>query len=225
VSKKEDLLHINRNTSISLSSSMAPHETKRKESILDISHRTETTSTSNDESVGSFDDDDIHTVKTTRREITIPSEFVCPITLAIMKYPMMSRIGHSFERQAILEWIANGNGCCPVTRTPLSYADIIPNRSLQAKIHAWNKMQLNHDDIDAEYCSLSMKHDSLLDFVGVLNFSTDQQTRIVQSGMAVTTSQLPQNDNDALLLQQSLSTKPTSASTASLLRRLLRLRS
>jgi hypothetical protein len=70
-------------------------------------------------------------------QVIIPMEFICPITLELMHYPMLSRHGHTYERYAILEWIAGGNGSCPITRIPLSYSDLITHRSLSYRIKIW----------------------------------------------------------------------------------------
>lgn len=69
--------------------------------------------------------------------VQIPSEFICPITLEVMIHPLMSRCGHNFERHAILEWISNGNGGCPLTRQPMALEDLIPNKRLETQIAMW----------------------------------------------------------------------------------------
>ena len=68
--------------------------------------------------------------------IEIPSEFVCPLTLQLMTDPVVTRYGQSYERSAIVEWIAKGKDC-PMTRQPLSLGGIITNHALRAKIRHW----------------------------------------------------------------------------------------
>jgi U-box domain len=73
----------------------------------------------------------------------IPAEFICPITLQLMDFPMVSKQGHSFERAAILNWISSTrHSCCPLTRLPMSYSDLRPNRRLFNKIEKWRELQL-----------------------------------------------------------------------------------
>ena len=67
----------------------------------------------------------------------IPDRFVCPLTLELMKQPLYSKYGHSFERKAILQWLST-NDTCPVTRKPLSPSLLIPNNQLKSQIANWS---------------------------------------------------------------------------------------
>lgn len=69
--------------------------------------------------------------------VEIPPKFVCPITLEVMVKPLMSKYGHNFERESILEWIGSGNGTCPLTRQPLRLRDLLPNKALENEIAMW----------------------------------------------------------------------------------------
>merc|ERR1712167_477382 len=44
-----------------------------------------------------------------------PAEFECPITLDVMQDPVIAADGHSYERQALLEWFSSGNSTSPKT--------------------------------------------------------------------------------------------------------------
>ena len=68
--------------------------------------------------------------------IEIPENFICPITQELMTDPVVTRYGNSFERGAIIEWIAKGKDC-PLTRQPLSLSGIITNHSLRSQIRQW----------------------------------------------------------------------------------------
>lgn len=68
--------------------------------------------------------------------IEIPEAFVCPITQELMTDPVVTRYGQSYERSAIIEWIAKGKDC-PLTRQPLSLSGIITNHSLRSQIRQW----------------------------------------------------------------------------------------
>jgi U-box domain len=70
----------------------------------------------------------------------VPTEFLCPITMEIMDYPVLSRYGNNFERSAILAWIEEGSGTCPMTRLPLTMRDLIHNNSLLNAIEQWRRM-------------------------------------------------------------------------------------
>ena len=71
------------------------------------------------------------------QEIEPPSEFMCSLTMDIMNDPVVSRYGQSFEREAIIQWLARGNTTCPMTHRPLRLSDLITNHQLRAKIRRW----------------------------------------------------------------------------------------
>lgn len=68
-----------------------------------------------------------------------PKEFICPLTLAVMVDPVLTRHGHNFERDSILKWIARDTGLCPITRKPLRISDVITNHHLRSRIHRWRR--------------------------------------------------------------------------------------
>ena len=72
-------------------------------------------------------------------DLAIPSEYVCPLTLEVMVDPVVSKYGKSFERSAILSWLANGHGTCPLTRQPMKLSDLVTDHRLRVRIHAWRR--------------------------------------------------------------------------------------
>jgi U-box domain len=68
-------------------------------------------------------------------------EFICPLTLSIMNDPVMTITGRSFERVAIMEWLARGNTTCPLSRQVLQVTDLVTNHSLHTKIKKWKQQQ------------------------------------------------------------------------------------
>jgi|UniRef100_A0A8J9X3X3 hypothetical protein len=67
----------------------------------------------------------------------VPEEFICPLTLSLMQDPVISKYGHSFERESILEYLGRGSDICPCTRQPLRMRDVITNHKLRSKIRRW----------------------------------------------------------------------------------------
>lgn len=65
--------------------------------------------------------------------ITAPKSFGCPLTLQIMREPVVDKEGNSFEKSAIQDWLEK-HGSSPITRTPMTAKDLIPNRALQEAI-------------------------------------------------------------------------------------------
>ena len=57
----------------------------------------------------------------------------CAITGEVMKEPVMDPEGNSYERSAILDWLSRSQ-TSPITRTPLTPDQLVPNRALQQLI-------------------------------------------------------------------------------------------
>ncbi|KAJ4977793.1 hypothetical protein NE237_008573 [Protea cynaroides] len=72
-------------------------------------------------------------------EVDVPSYFLCPISLQIMKDPVTVSSGITYDREPIEKWIfsSKNHTSCPVTKQPLSDADLIPNHTLRRLIQAW----------------------------------------------------------------------------------------
>ncbi len=77
--------------------------------------------------------------ETESEELDPPSEFICGLTMEIMHDPLMSKYGHNYEREAIIEWLTRGNDSCPMTRRPMRLSDLISNHNLRARIGEWRK--------------------------------------------------------------------------------------
>lgn len=72
--------------------------------------------------------------------MTEPSgTFFCPITHELMVDPVIDPDGNSYERHAIQDWLRH-NGTSPITRTPLSAADLRPNRALKTAIDEYRQL-------------------------------------------------------------------------------------
>jgi hypothetical protein len=66
---------------------------------------------------------------------TVPQEWMCPITLQVMRDPVIGPDGHTYERSAISEWLAY-NDTSPVTRQRMQGTNLIPNIALRNLIQA-----------------------------------------------------------------------------------------
>ena len=74
----------------------------------------------------------------------VPEHFVDPITLEMMKEPVISKYGHTFDRSSIermLDAEGPSKGKCPLTRQPLSKQDLFPNRALADAIQSWRELK------------------------------------------------------------------------------------
>lgn len=68
--------------------------------------------------------------------------FYCPITADIMRDPVETSSGCTFEREAIEKWLNSGNGFCPLTKTPLRKLSLRPNRTLRQSIEEWKNRNI-----------------------------------------------------------------------------------
>ena len=70
-------------------------------------------------------------------EIEIPNYFICPISLDIMKDPVIAVSGITYDRESIDKWLEKVSSC-PVTKQPLpSDSDLTPNHTLRRLIQHW----------------------------------------------------------------------------------------
>lgn len=72
-----------------------------------------------------------------QQHVTTPGTFLCPLSGAIMEEPVMDTCAHNFDRKSICDWIENHHAYCPISRKPLTVADLIPNHALAERIEQW----------------------------------------------------------------------------------------
>ncbi|KAB1201504.1 U-box domain-containing protein 13 [Morella rubra] len=67
----------------------------------------------------------------------IPDDFRCPISLELMKDPVIVSTGQTYERSCIEKWLEAGHGTCPKTQQSLSSTALTPNYALRSLIAQW----------------------------------------------------------------------------------------
>ncbi|XP_042384735.1 U-box domain-containing protein 12-like isoform X2 [Zingiber officinale] len=80
------------------------------------------------------------------RSPVIPDDFRCPMSLELMKDPVIISSGLTYERSYIQKWLENGHKTCPKTQQPLSHTILTPNFILKSLIVQWcdaNGIELN----------------------------------------------------------------------------------
>ncbi|GLJ51865.1 hypothetical protein SUGI_1101810 [Cryptomeria japonica] len=70
-------------------------------------------------------------------EVTVPTYLRCPISLELMKDPVILCTGITYDRQSIETWLDSGKTVCPVTNQILHTQDTIPNHTLRRIIQDW----------------------------------------------------------------------------------------
>ena len=67
----------------------------------------------------------------------IPPNFLCPIRLEVMRDPVSTEDGYSYERADIERWFEDGNTISPLTGKQLSSLTLVPNHALRGSIETF----------------------------------------------------------------------------------------
>ncbi|KAM3367388.1 hypothetical protein ACQJBY_016158 [Aegilops geniculata] len=73
-------------------------------------------------------------------QVEVPSYFLCPISMEIMRDPVTLSSGITYDRESIERWLfTDGHGECPMTKQQLGPADRepTPNHTLRRLIQGW----------------------------------------------------------------------------------------
>ncbi|RRT54566.1 hypothetical protein B296_00046432 [Ensete ventricosum] len=69
--------------------------------------------------------------------LTIPKDFCCPISLDLMKDPVVVSTGQTYDRASITQWMEEGHRTCPNSGQTLTNTRLVPNRALASLISQW----------------------------------------------------------------------------------------
>ena len=73
---------------------------------------------------------------------TTDDSLICPITLELFRDPVLAEDGHTYEREAIVQWIER-NGRSPLTNQPLSLERLYPNYAIKKLIDRFESSMKN----------------------------------------------------------------------------------
>ncbi|KAI3822686.1 hypothetical protein L1987_10281 [Smallanthus sonchifolius] len=72
------------------------------------------------------------------KNVEVPTFFICPISLELMKDPVTLPTGITYDRDSIEKWLyTKKNNTCPVTKQVLLDQDLTPNHTLRRLIQSW----------------------------------------------------------------------------------------
>ncbi|GER55735.1 U-box domain-containing protein 16 [Striga asiatica] len=74
-------------------------------------------------------------------EVNFPADFRCPISLDLMRDPVVVCTGQTYDRSSISAWIESGHETCPKTGQALAHTRLIPNLALKNLIAMWCRDQ------------------------------------------------------------------------------------
>jgi len=113
--------------------------------------------------------------------LNIPEEFICPITLDIMREPVMCDDGHIYDKHAITKV---KNSISPFTRQPINLNNLIPCDELKNLIREFAKTNsinlesnTNIDDSSEKINFLVKKDTSGFKILDKFQYLTDAEER------------------------------------------------
>ncbi|XP_028095913.1 U-box domain-containing protein 13-like isoform X2 [Camellia sinensis] len=80
--------------------------------------------------------DQTHTIQSPKSPF-VPDDFRCPISLELMKDPVIICTGQTYERACIKKWLEAGHGTCPKTQQKLFSTTLTHNYVLSSIITRW----------------------------------------------------------------------------------------
>lgn len=115
----------------------------------------------------------------------IPDEFRCPVSLEIMKDPVIVSSGQTYERSYIQKWLDAGHKTCPITQQNLSHTVLTPNYALKSLIMQWcesngvepPKSQRTHQDKQLGGCNTDHDRAGLTMLLGKLESGNHEEQR------------------------------------------------
>ncbi|XP_028764729.1 U-box domain-containing protein 17-like [Neltuma alba] len=82
--------------------------------------------------------------------VTMPKDFYCPISLDLMKDPVIIATGQTYDRSSISRWFEEGHCTCPKTGQMLAHTKLVRNRALKNLIMKFCTAHgLPHDSLEA----------------------------------------------------------------------------
>uniref|UniRef100_A0ACD5W003 Uncharacterized protein n=1 Tax=Avena sativa TaxID=4498 RepID=A0ACD5W003_AVESA len=66
-----------------------------------------------------------------------PMDLRCPISLDLMRDPVVAASGQTYDRESIDRWFGSGKSTCPKTGQVLANLELVPNKSLKNLISKW----------------------------------------------------------------------------------------
>ncbi|CAM0943137.1 unnamed protein product [Alopecurus aequalis] len=80
-----------------------------------------------------------------------PMDLRCPISLDLMRDPVVAASGHTYDRESVDRWFSSGKSTCPKTGQVLASLELVPNKSLKNLISNWCR----ENGVDMEICEAS----------------------------------------------------------------------
>ncbi|KAK4736789.1 hypothetical protein R3W88_000486 [Solanum pinnatisectum] len=78
-------------------------------------------------------------------DVEVPDYFLCPISMQLMRDPVTTSTGITYDRENIEKWLFKcKNTTCPITKQELLTIDLTPNHTLRRVIQSWCILNSSH---------------------------------------------------------------------------------
>ncbi|XP_065872045.1 U-box domain-containing protein 1-like [Euphorbia lathyris] len=108
---------------------------------------------------------------------SFPDEFRCPISLDLMRDPVIVASGHTYDRNSIAQWINAGHHTCPKSGQRLIHMALIPNYALKSLVHQWcqdnNITLVDHSERNSSSSSKRKSREKAIDHISVIKAATE----------------------------------------------------
>jgi hypothetical protein len=106
-----------------------------------------------------------------------PDEYVCPITLQLMRDPVVLSDGHSYEKSALVDWLENKD-TSPKTNEILEHKHFFTNHNLTKAISRFREKYGDDYDSIPRYCILVESTATFTSYQHLASFQLKVSTKI-----------------------------------------------
>ena len=80
---------------------------------------------------------------TKNEDIDVNEDLVCPLTHKVFVDPVSTPFGYTYEREALLRYMANNNNMDPKAKKPIRECQLVPQRALKNLADKYRKSRVN----------------------------------------------------------------------------------
>ena len=84
---------------------------------------------------------ELNTLLTNADDGTVPESFRCPISQEIMRDPVVTADGHTYERDRIAQWLTQHRTSPLGGHAPLAHTNLAPNHALRNTISEFFRLR------------------------------------------------------------------------------------
>lgn len=116
------------------------------------------------------------------QSLSIPKDFCCPVSLDLMRDPVIISSGQTYDRESISRWLEDGHCTCPNSGQTLNHTSLVPNRALRSLISRWcaaNSIAYDSPETGSEIAAAAASSKAA---AGATRATVDLLVRLLSSG-------------------------------------------